>query len=485
MSKLSGNTGTEQASLQSRKNSEHSHKSNKEVIKIEIHTEQNKDQNIICTSFTEKQNIVNNIAHSVESNTLQPMIFINNNSVSQNSKTEHKLNDIMDEVLCQSTPTTHRSSNASNRNTKTVTIAKNINNIVSPPPKSTHYMSHTTTTADIVMASNIIDPQGFHTNTNSSDTATAAQTGRPSISHLNHSARSSVSDHRVATTQNTALPRNDSIPMPSMGAQIFNKTQRKSMSPSASMYNGSRENKQQIEKIIIPRMGMAIGQSVRSPAVYSKEEETTTNHESTTTNATTDLNKYMVDEDMTVYNEMNLINLKKDSTTMVHQNGQSSPTLGSRFSQNTGITSFQPDNLNHNSSIVHDGIDSIQLTLYDLDEDEDKKLLSYPDIYDTNNNQLQNDHSNDKYMMNANGLNTHSTQRHRHIYPGMHNNAMKNMMNAAIDFADRPSDDYHATHKGIRIEMQDSASFQSSILPLPVWCLYLYLYLCLKSFFLC
>ena len=433
-SKVSRITGTEQTPLRptinptESNNSEQSNKSREEIIKIEIHSEHNnKDRNILRKSLPEKQNIVNTV-HSVQSQTLQPMIFLNNNSVSQISKTEHKLNQLMNEVLTQ-TPSTQRSSDSSNKNAKTLPIAKNTNNMVSPPPKSTHYTSHNTTT----------------------------QHGRTSSSNLNNGARWSISDHRVTTTP--ALPRNNSIPMPSMGAQIFNKTQRKSISPSASTYDRSRENMQDMEKISIPRMGMTIGQSVKSPATYSKRDGIHTNHTNhtndtnheTTASGNTVLSKYIADddEDITVYNETNMMNMsKKESAMLMHHHGlggQSSPTVGSGYSQNTGITSFQADNLNHASSFFHDGMDSLQLTLYDLDEDDhdlqdgDKKTLSYRNIYDDN--------------FNMNNID------------GMHN--MKNMINSAIPLNDRSSDDYHTVHKGLRMEIQDSASFQSSILPLP------------------
>lgn len=387
---------------------------------------------------------------------------INEHSVSQNSKTEHKLNDIMDEVLGQhsvgthtptmNTPTTvttrrlsNRSSNRSNINMKSqqTQLAHNINNILSPPSKSGHYVANTTSMASIVPpAGNIIDPQESHSN---GTVSTDAQTATNSMIQNNNRARESTSNHRpFTTTTNGSIPRNDSIPIPNM--RVFGKTQKKSPSPSPSEFDGRSQNVQQIENIIIPRMNMAIGQSVRSPAFKEDDTKTDlnriTDHDTTSGTGNTNLNKYVTDDE-------DIIGLSGYHGLI---NGQLTPTIGSKRSQDTGVTSFHPDgNINNHQLLVHDVIDSreipIQLTPYDLDEDQKGNPTYSAQVTPT-----PNTHTNTNQNFDINDINT---------------SAIKRMMENGIDLNDRSTDGYNTVHKDIRMEMQDSTSYQSSILPLP------------------
>ena len=361
---------------------------------------------------------------------MQPHLVPNDHSVSQNSKTEHKLNDIMDEVLGQHsvgthTPTTHRSSNKSNMKRQII--------------------------------DHITDPQTV------------------TIINDNNGARESLSNHR-ALPVNGSIPRNDSIPMPNMRGQLFGKTQKKSPSPSPSTFDGRSQNVQQIENIIIPRMHMAIGQSIRSPAF--KEDDTKI--DTTSGKSDTNLNKYVTDdEDITTYHEMN----RKDSA-FVHGlvTGQLTPTIGSKRSQDTGVTSFHPEQNMNNRLLVNDGMDSreipIQLTPYDLDEDQ-KGNPTYSGIYPHD----------EKFPNHLTGVTTNGTNAghtattgggggggitptpntHTHTTQNFEisNVTIKRMIESPMDLNDRSTDEYGNVHKGIHMEMQDSASYQSSILPLP------------------
>eukprot|EP00486_Rosalina_sp_Unknown_P010749 CAMPEP_0201588158 /NCGR_PEP_ID=MMETSP0190_2-20130828/152174_1 /ASSEMBLY_ACC=CAM_ASM_000263 /TAXON_ID=37353 /ORGANISM="Rosalina sp." /LENGTH=178 /DNA_ID=CAMNT_0048039783 /DNA_START=145 /DNA_END=677 /DNA_ORIENTATION=+ len=61
--------------------------------------------------------------------------------------------------------------------------------------------------------------------------------------------------------------------------------------------------------------------------------------------------------------------------------------------------------------------------------------------------------------------NTHTANTHG--YPEINAITVQRMMTPPMDLNDRSTDGYNTVHKGIHMEMQDSASYQSSILPLP------------------
>ena len=448
----------EATSLQSGINQATNHKSKKsqELIKIEIETH---DVDIHHEHKQESQDRV-----SINSaNTLAPSaVSVSANSA--NSNTQNKLNDIMDEVLGEPTRSGH------------------ISNILSPPLKSKtnqatssgqQQQPQQTASNHVSVRMPSSNPQTSRTDSSDIPTATTTNTA-PSSNRTSNKSLNQIVGIR------TDLTRNDSIPVSNVPVLMFNKTEKKKTSRSNSYLNIGIEN---IENIIIPKsigihgIEMNIGQSIRSPA-HQEDDDTNT------------------DELLNINNNNGGGggggDNKKESTSFVHGlvTGQLTPTMGSGYSHQTGVTSFQRDHENINNNLLGSvGMDSrdIQLTPYDLDEEEEKKVTSYPNMmYDhhhrnnNNNNdtgtggRVSTNNTSARTSNNNNGItptphtnNTHQSQVGIGFENVVTSDAMKRMMTSTVEFTTVSSDGYNTVDKGIRMEMQNSDSFQSSILPLP------------------